>query len=87
MEEKCIVISCGKAASKCCGSCGMVRYCSVECQKDDWKQHHKKDECVNMKKLASLNLTEEEIVDVVNKISCICGRLEGIGEAMRSSDI
>ena len=87
MEEKCIVSSCGKAASKCCGSCGMVRYCSIECQKDDWKQHHKKDECVNMKKLASLNLTEEEIVDVVNKISCICGRLEGIGEAMRSSDI
>ena len=84
MEGKCIVSSCGKAASKCCGSCGVIRYCSVECQKEDWKKHHKKEECVNMKKLASANLNEEEISDVADRISCICDRHLDIGEAKSS---
>ena len=26
---------------KQCGRCKMIRYCSVECQKSDWKQHKK----------------------------------------------
>ena len=87
MEGICIVSSCGRPASKCCGSCGLVRYCSVECQKEDWKKIHKKKECVNMKKLASVNLTEEEISDVADRISCICGRHSEIGEAKSSIDI
>ena len=87
MEGKCIVRGCGKAASKCCGSCGFARYCSIECQKDDWKKVHKKFECVNMKKLASAILTEEEISDVGDRISWICGRHLAIGEARRSGDI
>ena len=87
MEGKCIVRGCGKAASKCCGSCGFARYCSIECQKDDWKKVHKKFECVNMKKLASVILTEEEISDVGDRISWICGRHLAIGEARRSADI
>ena len=76
--------SCGKAASKCCGSCGFVPYCSVECQKEDWKKHHKKNECVSMKKLASVPLTEQEIHEVAIKISRISERLEGTGESKRS---
>ena len=80
MEGKCIVSSCGKAASKCCGSCGLVRYCSVECQKEDWKKIHKKMECVSMKSLASVSLTEEEIRDVADRISCISRRHLVIGE-------
>ena len=87
MEGKCIVSSCGKAASKCCGSCGLVQYCSVECQKEDWKKHHKKEECVNMKKLASVSLTEKEINNVAERISCVSGRLEFIGEAKMSTDV
>ena len=87
MEGKCIVSSCSKAASKCCGSCGLARYCSAECQKEDWKKHHKKNECVNMKKLASVKLTEDGIEDVASRVSCISGRLMGIGEAKRSVDI
>ena len=87
MNEICIVSSCGKAASKCCGSCGLVRYCSVECQKEDWKKIHKKKECVSMKKLASVNLTEGEIYDVANKIKCISDRHMGIGEAKWSIDM
>ena len=71
MEGRCIVSGCGKAASKCCGSCGFVRYCSAECQKEDWKKHHKKLECVNMTKLSSVSLTEEEINAVVKKITNI----------------
>ena len=87
MEGKCIVSSCGKAASKCCGSCGLVRYCSAECQREDWKRSHKKEECVSMKKLVSVDLTEEEIIRVVYRISCISGRLMGIGEAERSIEL
>ena len=80
MEGKCIVSSCGKAASKCCGSCGVIRYCSVECQKEDWKKHHKKEECVNMKEMSDMTLTEKEISNVANKILSMCDRLKIIGE-------
>ena len=65
----------------------MVRYCSVECQKEDWKRGHKTKECVNMSKLASANLTEEEISDVADKISSICDRHMGIGETKSSIDL
>ena len=87
MEGKCIVSGCGNAASKSCGSCGWVRYCSVECQKKDWKTIHKKKECVSMKKLASASLTEEEIIDVALRVSRISIRHLGIGEAKRSIDL
>ena len=87
MEGKCIVSCCGKAASKCCGSCGLVRYCSVECQKEDWKKGHKKLECVNMKKLSSVSLAEEEIESVVDKITNISDRLLANGEHERNIDL
>ena len=87
MGGKCIVNSCRKAASKCCGSCGFVQYCSTECQKEDWKKRHKKKECVNMKKLASVNLTEEEIRDVAGRILCISDRYVDIGEPFSSIDM
>ena len=87
MEGKCIVSTCGKAASKCCGSCGFVRYCSVECQRVDWKEVHKIVECVNMKKLALANLTEEEIKEVVDKIMIMSNRIAAIGEVERSIDV
>ena len=87
MEGKCIVSSCGKAASKCCGSCGLARYCSVECQKEDWKKVHKKNECVSMKKYSSVSLTEEEVNLVVQKITNISDRLLANGEHERSIDV
>ena len=87
MEGKCIVSGCGKAASKCCGSCGLVRYCSVECQKEDWKKLHKKYECVNMRKLVSVPWTGQEIYGVAAKISCISNRHEDIGEYERSTHL
>ena len=87
MKGKCIVSSCGKAASKCCGSCGWVRYCSTDCQKRDWKEHHKKDECINMSKLSSVTLTEVEIIDVADRVSNISVRLLANGEDVRSIDL
>ena len=83
MEGKCIVSGCGKAASKCCGSCGRVRYCSVECQKEDWKKCHKTSECVNMKKLSTVSLTEIEIADAVSRITRLSCRLLDAGEPER----
>ena len=87
MDGKCIVSSCGKAASKCCGSCGWVRYCSTECQKEDWKKGHKKLECVNMKEFSSVSLTEEQINLVVYRITIISDRLSANGEDERSTDL
>ena len=84
MERKCVVSSCSKEASKCCGSCGLVRYCSVECQIEDWKRRHKKLECVNVKKLSSVSLTEEEIYTVAHKTVSISQRLLANGEDERS---
>ena len=31
--------ACGKAAEKRCGKCKLAKYCSVECQKKDFKSH------------------------------------------------
>ena len=87
MEAKCIVSSCGKAASKCCGSCVVIRYCSSECQKDDWKLHHKKEECVNMRKLSTVSLTGKEISDVAYKVSNMAYRLSVTGETKKSIDL
>ena len=87
MEGKCIVSNCGNAASKSCGSCGWVRYCSAECQKEDWKKHHKKEECVNMKKLSRVSLTELEIDAVVYRITFISDRLSANGEDERNIDL
>ena len=80
MKVKCIVSSCRNAGSKCCGACGLVQYCSIECQKEDWKKHHKKRECVNMKKLSSVTLTEREVNEVADKVSCMSARLSAAGE-------
>lgn len=35
--------TCGKTDSQLmrCGKCGVVRYCSKECQASDWKMHKK----------------------------------------------
>ena len=85
MKGKCIVSSCGNAASKCCGSCGLVQYCSIECQKEDWKKYHKKRECVNIKKLSSVTLTEAEVSDVADKVSFMSHRLSAAGEVEKST--
>ena len=84
MEGKCIVSSCGKARSKFCGSCGLVRYYSIETQRDDWNEHHKKLECGSMKKLSSASFTEKEINDVADRIMDFSDRLSADGKDEKS---
>lgn len=31
--------ACTETKTQVCGHCGLVRYCSKECQKEDWKDH------------------------------------------------
>ena len=76
MNEACMKSNCGNAASKCCGSCGCVWYCSSECQKEDWKEIHKRH-CVDVKKLSSTYLNE---IDYRKALE----RMEGIGECLKS---
>ena len=85
MQDVCIKSNCGNAASKCCGSCGGVWYCSSECQKDDWKEVHK-SECVDVKKLSAIELTGAEIVKVANKMLKAADRLGSSGLTMRAVD-
>lgn len=35
----CAALGCAKAGQFQCSSCKLVRYCSVSCQKEDWKRH------------------------------------------------
>ena len=87
MEGKCIVSNCGNAASKCCGLCGWIRYCSVGCQRADWKQCHKRDECVSLKLLATESLSEDEIEVVADKMSHMSTRLSAAGDPVRGVDL
>lgn len=83
MEGKCIVKSCSGAASKCCGSCGWARYCSIKCQKEDWKAGHKMKQCINIKTLILVPLSEKEIDLVATKMTTSFFRLEAAGELSR----
>ena len=85
MQDICIKSNCGNAASKSCGSCGGVRYCSSECQKNDWKEVHK-NECVDVKKLFAMDLTEIEIKKAVYKMLKVVERLESLGQETRAID-
>ena len=40
--------NCGKTAINRCTGCKVANYCSIECQKKNWKEH--KDECARLKK-------------------------------------
>ena len=31
--------TCGISTKKRCGKCGRAWYCSIDCQKEDWKEH------------------------------------------------
>eukprot|EP00457_Paulinella_chromatophora_P004254 gb/GEZN01004264.1/.p1 GENE.gb/GEZN01004264.1/~~gb/GEZN01004264.1/.p1 ORF type:complete len:534 (-),score=60.80 gb/GEZN01004264.1/:116-1717(-) len=46
---------CGKPSAKCCSRCQGRKYCSVECQRTDWKTH--KQHCVQLGPFAYLGLS------------------------------
>lgn len=37
----CSLVECDNIGTLFCGACGDTRYCSVKCQKQDWKKHKK----------------------------------------------
>jgi hypothetical protein len=49
--------SCFKTSDslKRCSGCRVVMYCGQECQKTDWKSHHKHGECITYKKVQNGN--------------------------------
>ena len=42
----------------CCTQCGEANYCSIECQKDDWKSH--KEVCERMAKVKAAFDSEQQ---------------------------
>lgn len=38
-QASALCAACDTAATKLCGECGSVRYCSIDCQKTDWSTH------------------------------------------------
>ncbi len=72
----CANVSCDKHETKVkefrtCSSCKSVAYCSLECQREDWKTHNHNKECakfrrdfqeiaINMKRTLMITMNEEE---------------------------
>lgn len=55
---------CGKEGNKRCSKCKKVFYCSIKCQKDDWKDHKVicKMICKEPVSEDKLKLLEDEII-------------------------
>jgi len=47
---------------KACSGCRFVQYCSKECQKKDWKGHHKYEECKVFKVIRDESIAKMENV-------------------------
>ncbi len=45
LSSICIVCSKKGEGYKCCSKCTCVYYCSVDCQRKDWKEYGHKEEC------------------------------------------
>mmetsp|Transcript_22900 Transcript_22900/g.54054 ORF Transcript_22900/g.54054 Transcript_22900/m.54054 type:complete len:195 (+) Transcript_22900:85-669(+) len=43
VQKPCAFSKCDQAASNLCSRCRKVAYCSVDCQRKDWKARHKKE--------------------------------------------
>ena len=88
MSDVCINGNCGRPASKSCGSCGCVWYCSSNCQKDDWKKIHRRRECFDTRKLLSpAHLNAIEIKETIAKMVSIASRLEELQLPTRSIEV
>ena len=78
MAHSCCMVGCGSFGTKSCGACGVASYCSVECQKGDWKVH--KHSCIDMKKLPTTFLSVSEINKNIMKIFAQVDRLQSQGK-------
>ena len=78
MADSCCMVGCGSLGTKSCGACGVVSYCSVECQKGDWKVH--KHSCINMNKLPTTFLPLSELRKYGKKIDAQASILQSQGK-------
>lgn len=64
-NESCICgnSSCTDSALRFCGACKVTRYCSIKCQKDDWKRHKK----LCCKKMSSEILPIDEVAKIMKR--------------------
>lgn len=72
MDTKSMCI-CGEKADKYCSKCKFQRYCSVKCQKNDWRKHKKVcNKSVNHDKEDVNNsyIEENENEDVIQCNNC-----------------
>ena len=86
MPEICVNEDCGAAASSSCGACGLVWYCSSQCQKEDWKENHKK-ECLDRKKLSSILTNSLDVETIVLRMLSISNRLLIINHVSKGIEI
>lgn len=67
MSKLCSKQGCDCFGTKSCGACRVASYCSVDCQKGDWKVH--KLCCVDINKLPTTYLTGPQIDKIMAKIN------------------
>lgn len=62
-DNKCKMAGCNQIGTKLCASCMVNRYCSLKCQKDDWKSH----KIVCSKKMPTAFLAVAEVAKIVKR--------------------
>src|ERR1019366_1727825 len=58
--------NCGRKTRKTCQRCGIAKYCSPKCQKEDWEVHQ--DECTTDKTVIAKKKLEELAVEIDNAV-------------------
>ena len=67
-ERKCFGVGCKKTNARLiCGRCGVVSYCSRDCQKSHWRAGHKK-ECKKKTKTIKIGDVQKTLKDVTRAI-------------------
>ena len=69
MVDKCRKNGCSNAGTKYCGACGLACYCTVECQKEDWRVH--KAMCVDVNKLPEKLIDIDKVLNTIRKVMAL----------------
>ena len=77
MADRCHLVGCDSVGTKRCSACEVASYCSVSCQREDWKVH--KRSCVNISKLPTTLLPLSELNKSMAKMYDLQDILESQG--------